>query len=140
MSDFISKIIVGVQIVTMYLALAIDYVEKALVFAKPIVEWIKDKMDEYQPAIDDPDNPMTGDIAREEIVDAGFVKFHGSGSFVTKGWLRSIIENLHMITKAGKLGLDPYIDKEKLAVSKGYIKSEDLDRARKAMPYFQPLD
>lgn len=140
MSEFLEKILGVVKVVTMYLAGAIDYIEKALLYAKPIVEWIKDKMDELQPRIDDPNDPMAGDDARELIAEEGVLKWHGSGSFVTKGWIRTVVESLHMIREAARIGKDPYIDMEELGASKGYLKSKDLEIARKVWPGFQPLD
>lgn len=140
MNKFIEFLLNGVQVVSVYLGHAITIIEGFLKFAPIVVNWVKDYMLVLQPEVDDPDNDMTGDMAREIIVEAGLEEFHGSGPSVTAGMLRSIIDNLHMVMKTGRFGSDPYIDREALAVDKGYIKSEDLAMARKAMPYFQPLD
>jgi len=140
MNKFIEVLLKGIQVVSMYLGQAIMIIENVLKYAPIVVQFVADQMDLLQPKIDDPANDMTGDIAREIVVEAGMEEFTGSGPVVTRGFLRTIIDNLHMIRKAGKIGKDPYIDREALAVSKGYIKSEDLALARKAMPYFQPLD
>lgn len=138
MNSFLDKILQGIEVISVYLGAAIKIIETFLEFAPMVVFWVKDKMDEWQPKIDAGEIP--GDEAREAIVAEGIEVFHGSGPVIEKGDFRTLVDQMHKIRKAARIGKDPYMDKEKLAVSKGYIKSEDLDRARKAMPYFQPLD
>lgn len=138
MKDFLENLLKGIEIVSVYLAGAIKYIEYFVMYAPVVVKWVMQQMDMLQPLIDK--GSLNPDDAREKIVTAGLDRFHGSGPVVTAGMLRALIENLHMIRKAVRIGKDPYIDKEALAVSKGYIKSDDLDLARKAMPNFQPLD
>jgi S1-C subfamily serine protease len=140
MGNFIGALLKGIKIVSVYLGYAVQIIEGFMKFAPLVVEWVQNQMDLLQSQVDDSNNSMTGDEARDFIVEAGMKEFTGSGPVVTRGFLRTIVDNLHMLRKAERLGLDPYIDREALAVKKGYIKSEDLAMARKAMPYFQPLD
>lgn len=138
MSNFVAKILNGIVALSGYLAVAIQIVEAFLMVAPKIVEWVNDKMDFMQEKIDAGD--MSGDEARDAIVEEGSLVLIGSGAVISKADLRTLVDQLHKIRKAGFLRRDPYIDREALAINKGYIKSEDLEKARKAMPYFQPLD
>lgn len=140
MGDFISKILDGIEVVSFYLGWAVRIIEGFISWAPTVVQWVAEQMDFLQPRIDDDNDPLTGDQAREMIVEQGAEKFHGSGPVITKGDLRTIVDQLHKIRNAVRIGKDPYMDMEKLAVSKGYIKSEDLEMARKAWPGLQPLD
>lgn len=138
MSSFITKILKGIVAVSGYLTVAVQIVEVFLMISPKIVKWVYDKMEFMQPKIDAGD--ITGDEAREAIVEEGSLVLVGSGAVIGKGDLRTLVDQLHKIRKAGRIRKDPYVDREVLAVKKGYIKSKDLERAKKAMPYFQPLD
>lgn len=140
MSDWIENILKGINKVGTILLSAIGYIKSILPFAEALVIWVKQKIEEYAPRVDDSEDPLTGPMATELIVNESQIKFHGSGGVYPKSFVLTIVKFVYKIFKSGRMGYDVYLDREELAVSKGYIKSEDLATARKAWPSLQPLD
>jgi hypothetical protein len=140
MKEWIDNILKGLSRVGAYLLSAIGYIKSILPIAEALITWVRDQIGRYAPQVEDPNDPLTGEMATELIVNESQTKFHGSGALYPKAFVLSVVKFVYMIYKSGKLGIDAYFEQSELAVSKGYIKSEDLAMYRRANPAFQPLD
>lgn len=134
--SFFDKIRQGLEIITGYIALAIDILTKFNAVMPIVVEFIIEQVDSWFGKIEK--GEATGEQAREAVVQASLQRFHGSGPVIAEQDIRTIVEQYVKIAKARRMEFDN--SREVIAVQKGYVKQTELEKVRLAWPTFQPLD
>lgn len=133
--SFVDKLLEGIVKIGFYVSKAIAFLTEFNLFAPSLVTFIIEGVRLLMDAI--ANKEIEPGEAREDLVVRATEKFSGSDPMLEQN-IRMLIEAAVIVEKA-KRGYD-FEAQEVIAIEKGYLIREEIERARKVWPGLLPVD